>query len=103
MVYGKSQSFKGMRTGGTPILGHHHIYINIIIYIYQDPIFTMRIWLPTGYRMVGVARTVAVDGDFLGVLTSLRESGPGEIIMIDAGMRGEPGPIRGVVRWAEAG
>ena len=63
----------------------------------------MRIWLPTGYRMVGVARTVAVDGDFLGVLTSLRESGPGEIIMIDAGMRGEPGPIRGVVRWAEAG
>ena len=50
--------------------------------------------------MVGVARTVAVDGDFLGVLISLRESGPGEIIMIDAGMRGEPGPIRGVVRWA---
>jgi len=55
--------------------------------------------LKPGYRMVGVARTVAVDGDFLGVLISLRESGPGEIIMIDAGMRGEPGDAH----WPRAG
>ena len=47
----------------------------------------------SGYHMVGVARTVAVDGDFLEVLAALRDAGPGEVIMIDTGMRGEPGEL----------
>lgn len=44
--------------------------------------------LKNGYRMVGRARTVKVDGDFLEVLAAIRSSAPGEAIMIDASMRG---------------
>lgn len=43
--------------------------------------------------MVGIARTVSVDGDFLEVLQALREAKAGEVLMIDANMRGDPGEV----------
>lgn len=43
--------------------------------------------------MVGIARTVCVDGDFLEVLQALREAKAGEVLMIDANMRGDPGEV----------
>ncbi|CAJ1402365.1 unnamed protein product [Effrenium voratum] len=46
--------------------------------------------LKPGYRMAGRVRTVAVDGDFLEILAVLREVQPGEVVMIDASMRGGP-------------
>mmetsp|Transcript_148834 Transcript_148834/g.478087 ORF Transcript_148834/g.478087 Transcript_148834/m.478087 type:complete len:301 (+) Transcript_148834:68-970(+) len=46
--------------------------------------------LKAGYRMAGRALTVAIDGDFLEVLAAIRGAGPGDVLMIDAGMRGEP-------------
>ncbi|CAK9056152.1 unnamed protein product [Durusdinium trenchii] len=53
--------------------------------------------LKPGYHMVGRARTVEVDGDFLEVLVALREAQPGEVIMIDAGLR------RGDEVWPQTG
>ena len=41
--------------------------------------------------MAGRVRTVAVDGDFLEILAVLREVQPGEVVMIDASMRGGGG------------
>eukprot|EP00434_Breviolum_minutum_P009616 symbB.v1.2.008466.t1/scaffold474.1/size199077/9 len=55
--------------------------------------------LKPGYHMVGIARTVSVDGDFLEVLQALREAKPGEVLMIDANMRGDPGDAS----WPRAG
>ena len=46
--------------------------------------------------MVGFARTVLVDGDFLEVLMALREAQPGEVLMIDAQLRGGAGQVFGV-------
>lgn len=51
-----------------------------------------------GYHMVGRARTVEVDGDFLEVLVALREAQPGEVIMIDAGLR-RGGEWQGGQHW----
>ena len=44
--------------------------------------------LKAGYHMVGRARTVAIDGDFLEVLAAVYEAAAGDVIMIDASMRG---------------
>ena len=44
--------------------------------------------LKPGYHMVGRARTVAIDGDFLEVLAAVNDAAPGEVIVIDASMRG---------------
>jgi len=44
--------------------------------------------LKTGYHMVGRARTVKVDGDFLEVLAAVHDAQAGDVIMIDASMRG---------------
>ncbi|MGE0486075.1 MAG: RraA family protein [Gammaproteobacteria bacterium] len=38
-----------------------------------------------GVKMVGVARTVRVDDDFLGVIQALDESAPGEVLVVDTG------------------
>ena len=46
--------------------------------------------LKSGYHMVGRARTVAIDGDFLEVLAAVHDAVAGEVIMIDASMRGSP-------------
>jgi len=46
--------------------------------------------LKQGYHMVGRARTVCIDGDFLEVLIAIRNAQPGDVIMIDVGMRGVP-------------
>jgi len=46
--------------------------------------------LKNGYHMVGRARTVCVDGDFLEVLVAIKDAEPGDVIMIDASMRGMP-------------
>ena len=40
-----------------------------------------------GYKMAGTARTVKLDGDFLTVLLALRDAQPGDVLMIDAGVR----------------
>ena len=37
-------------------------------------------------RMAGVARTVRIHGDFLGVVRAIRDASAGEVLMIDAGM-----------------
>ena len=41
--------------------------------------------LKHGYKMAGVARTVSINGDFLGVLQAIRDARTDEVIMIDAG------------------
>lgn len=46
--------------------------------------------LRQGYKMVGRVRTVHVDGDFLEVICAIREAEPGDVLMIDASMRGLP-------------
>lgn len=46
--------------------------------------------LKQGYHMVGRARTVRIDGDFLEVLCAIRSASPGDVLMIDVGMRGGP-------------
>ena len=48
--------------------------------------------LKHGYKMAGVARTVRINGDFLGVLQAIRDASAGEVIMIDAGWRGAQPP-----------
>jgi len=40
--------------------------------------------------MVGQARTVKIDGDFLELLAAIRGTVPGDVLMIDSGMRGGP-------------
>lgn len=45
--------------------------------------------LKTGYHMVGRARTVAIDGDFLEVLAAVHDASAGEVIMIDTCGGGE--------------
>jgi|UniRef100_A0A7S3C4I8 4-hydroxy-4-methyl-2-oxoglutarate aldolase len=42
--------------------------------------------LKLGYKMVGVARTVSIRGDFLTVLQAIRDAKVGEVLMIDAGL-----------------
>jgi regulator of RNase E activity RraA len=42
--------------------------------------------LKLGYKMAGVARTVSIRGDFLGVLHAIRDASAGEVLMIDAGL-----------------
>ncbi|MCB1749813.1 MAG: RraA family protein [Gammaproteobacteria bacterium] len=39
----------------------------------------------TGLKLVGIARTVRVDEDFLAVIQALDEAAPGEVLVVDTG------------------
>lgn len=55
--------------------------------------------LKSGYQMSGRARTLQVNGDFLEVLLAIREAEPGDVLMIDASLRGGPEDAQ----WPKAG